>query len=133
MSVHTQVIAQADLPAAIAAAVPETPLGESPGDYLVTQAFIIPEAALTAADATARTLTIYNRGQAGSGTTVVATLVTNLAGGNWAANDRKDFTLSAVANALNVASGDTLELVETVLSTGTARPNCEVTVRGTHR
>lgn len=133
MSVHAQVIAQADLPAAAAAVVPETPLGESPGDYLVTQAFVIPEAALTAADATARTLTIYNRGQAGAGTTVVATLVTNLAGGNWAANDRKDFTLSAVANALNVAAGDTLELVETVASTGTARPNCEVTVRGTHR
>jgi hypothetical protein len=131
MSVFTRDIVKADLPSAAAAIVPETPLGEVDGTYTVTEAFIISEAALTAADATARTLTIRNRKQDGSGTAVVATLVTNLAGGNWVANDRKNFTLTANAADLALADGDVLELVETVASTGTARPNSQVTVRGT--
>ena len=134
MSVFTQVIAQADLPAtAAASSVPETALGEARMKATVTEVAVISEAALTAADATARTLTLYNRGQAGAGTTVVATLVTNVAGGNWVANDKKLFTLSAVAGALNVESGDTLEIVETVAGAGTARGQCEITVRGTAR
>jgi hypothetical protein len=128
----TTLIARADLPAAIAAAVPETPLGEVNSDYTVTEVSIISEAALTAADATARTLTIFNRGQAGAGTVVVATLVTNLAGGNWVANDKKLFTLSVVAGATTLAAGDALECVETVASTGTARANCQLTVLGTN-
>lgn len=132
MSVFQQVIVRADLPAAIAAGVPETPLGEVRGAWTITEVNIVAEAALTAADATARTLTVYNRGQAGAGTTVVATLVTNLAGGNWSANDKKLFTLSAVAGALSLADGDALECVETVLSTGTARPNSLLSVIGTH-
>lgn len=133
MSVFTQVLARADLPVTIAAGVPETVLGESPFDATVTEVSIIPEAALTAADATARTLTVYNRGQAGLGTTVVATLVTNLAGGNWVAGDKKLFTLSVVAGALTLAAGDVLECVETVASTGTVRPESQLNVWGTHR
>lgn len=133
MSVFVQPITRADLPAAAAAAVPETPLGEVRGDWTVTEVSIVSEAALTAADATARTLTIFNRGQTGAGTTVVATLVTNTTTGNWVANDKKLFTLSAVAGALNLADGDALECVETVLSTGTARANCQLGVYGTHR
>lgn len=133
MSVFTQVIARADMVACIAAAVPETPLGEAQADYTVTAAYVIPEAALTASDSLARTLTIYNRGQAGIGTTVVGTLVTNVAGGSWVAADRKDFVLSATPANLLIAAGDVLECVETVLSTGTARPNTEIAVIGTHR
>jgi hypothetical protein len=133
MSVHSLVIARADLPAVIAAAVPETPLGEVDFDATVTEIGIVSEAALVAADATARTLTVYNRGQLGAGAVVVGTLVTNLAGGNWAANDKKLFTLSAVAANLILAAGDALECVETVAGAGTARPNCILTVRGLHR
>lgn len=133
MSVFTEIIARADLPVTIAAGVPETVIGEAPFDATVTEIGIVPEAALVAADATARTLTVFNRGQAGAGTTVIGTLVTNLAGGNWVAGDKKLFTLSAVANALNVAQGDVLECVETVLSTGTVRPEAQLTVVGTHR
>jgi hypothetical protein len=133
MSVFSHIIVRADLPACIAAAVPETPLGESQADYTVTAAYVIPEAALTASDSLARTLTIYNRGQTGVGTTVVATLTTTVAGGSWVAMDRKDFTLSGTAANLVIAAGDTLECVETVLSTGTARPNTEMAVVGTHR
>lgn len=133
MSVFTEVVAAADLPVTIAAGVPETVIGEAPFDGTITEIGIIPEANLTAADATARTLTAYNRGQAGAGTTVVGTLVTNLAGGNWTAGDKKLFTLSVVANALNFTAGDTFEIVETVASTGTIRPESQVIIRGTHR
>jgi hypothetical protein len=134
MSVFVQKLAEADIPAtAAASSVPETVLGEVPFDATVTEATIVSEAALTAADATARTLTIYNRGQAGAGTTVVATLVTNLAGGNWVANDEKSFTLTATTADRNVTAGDILECVETVAGAGTARANVKITVRGTRR
>jgi hypothetical protein len=133
MSVFTPIVAQADLALAAASAVPETSLGEARFDATVTEVGIVCESALTAADATARTLTIYNRGQDGSGSTVVATLTTTVAGGNWVANDKKLFTLSATPANLVVAQGDALECVETVLSTGTARGESAITVRGTHR
>lgn len=133
MSVFTQVLARADLPVTIAAGVPETTLGEAPFNATVTEVSIIPEAALTAADATARTLTVYNRGQAGAGTTVIATLVTNLAGASWVAGDKKLFTLTATAADLAVTAGDVFECVETVASTGTVRPESQLTVFGIHR
>jgi len=131
MSVFVQNVVQGDLALAGAAAVPEHSLGEAPFAGTVTEVTLIPEAALTAADATARTLTLFNRGQAGAGTTVVATLVTNLAGGNWVANDEKAFTLTATVADRAFARGDVFEIVETVAGAGTARPQCEVTVRGT--
>jgi hypothetical protein len=132
MSVFQEVIADADLPVTVAAGVPETVVGEAPFNGTLTEAGVIPEAALTAADATARTLTLYNRGQAGAGTTVMATLTTTLAGGNWVAGDKKLFTLSAVAGALNFVLGDVFEIVETVLSTGTVRPASKFIARGIH-
>lgn len=132
MSVFTPIIARADLPpTAAAGSTPETPLGEADFAATVTSVKIVSEAALTAADATARTLTIFNRGPSGAGTTVVATLVTNLAGGNWVANVEKDFTLSATPANLVLAAGDNLECVETVAGAGTARAASVITVRGT--
>lgn len=132
MSVFIQVIAQADLPVTIAAGVPETTLGEAQGDYLITEVNVVAEAAMTGATATARTLTVFNRGNTGAGTTQVATLAF-VTGVDLVANDKKTLTLSAVANALNVAAGDVLECVETVASTGTVRPEAVMTVLGTHR
>lgn len=130
MSVFTPIIVQADLPAAIAAGVPETTLGECQFPATITEVSVISESALTGATATARTLTLYNRGQAGAGTTVVATLafITSV---DLVANDEKLMTLSATPANLVVAAGDVLEMVETVASTGTARGEAQVTVRGT--
>lgn len=132
MSVFTPIIVEADLPpTAAAGSTPETPLGEAPFACTVTSVKSVAEAALTAADATARTLTLFNRGATGAGTTVVATLVTNVAGGNWVANVEKDWTLSATAANLVLAQGDNLECVESVAGAGTARSATKVTVRGT--
>jgi hypothetical protein len=52
MSVFQEVIADADLPVTTAAGVPETVVGEAPFNGTMTEAGVIPEAALTAADAT---------------------------------------------------------------------------------
>lgn len=132
MSVFVQEVAKADLPATAAAgSVPETTLGEAQFAGVVTEVTVLCEAALTAADATARTLTVLNRGQAGAGTTVVATLVTNLAGGNWVANDEKAFTLTATVADRAFAAGDVFECVETVAGAGTARAASQIVVRGT--
>jgi hypothetical protein len=92
MSVFQEVIADADLPVTIAAGVPETVVGEAPFNGTMTEAGVIPEAALVASDTLTRTLTLYNRGQAGAGTTVMATLATTTASGNWTAGDKKLMT-----------------------------------------
>jgi hypothetical protein len=132
MSVFTHTIAKADLPVTIAAGVPATTLGEVRGKYTITEVNIVAEAAMTGATATARTLTVYNRGQAGAGTTVVASLAF-IDTVDLVANDKKALTLTATAADLLVADGDVLECVETVASTGTVRPEAVLTVLGIPR
>lgn len=87
----------------------------------VTKASYIPAAAVTGAATNNRVLTIVNRGQDGTGTTVVATLTFGN-GVNAAAYDEKDFTLSVVAGATTVAEGDVLEVRSGVNGTGIADP-----------
>lgn len=81
-----------------------------------------------AASPSSRTVSIVNRGQTGSGTTVVATLAF-LATVNAVAFDEKDFTLSAVAGATTVAAGDVLEVRSApVGGTGLVDPGGTVTI-----
>jgi hypothetical protein len=102
-------------------AVTGTVVAEAPEDGTVTSVSYTPDAAATGATATKRTYTLVNRGQDGTGTTVIATF-DGVTGANLVAGDEKDFTLSAVANATNVTAGDELALAEAVTSTGTANP-----------
>ena len=75
-----------------------------------------------AASPSSRTLTLVNKGQDGTGTTVVATLAL-LGSVNLTANDEKDLTLSVVAHATEVAAGDILAWVSThVGGTGLVDP-----------
>lgn len=60
-----------------------------------------------AASPASRTVSLINKGQAGVGTTVVASLAL-LGGVNLVAYDEKDITLSATAADLVVAEGDIL-------------------------
>jgi hypothetical protein len=77
-----------------------------------------------------RTVTLYNRGQTGVGTTVVAQLAF-VAGVNGVQYDAKAITLSVVANATTVAVGDVLEWNSAAVGTGLADPggsvHCEIT------
>lgn len=112
---------QATIPALGAAVTGDQTIGEAPFACTLTSASFTPEAAITGATATARTLTIVNKGAAGAGTTVMATLafIDTVDG---VAFDEKAFTLSVVANATSAAAGDVLAVVEAVAGGGTANP-----------
>ncbi len=111
---------EAEVPAIIAA---------STGSAAVTTEFAgvvsavtyVPTATITGAATNNRTISVVNRGQDGSGSTVVASL--NFAAGvNATGFDEKAITLSVVANATTVAAGDVLELRSAAVGTGIADP-----------
>lgn len=117
----------ADVPAAGAAVAQDTVVGEAPFALTVTGVSFTSEAAVTGATATARTFTLVNKGQAGAGSTVVATLAL-IDTVDLVAYDEKAFTLSVVAGATTVAAGDVLELHEVVAGAGTAHSGGQVQV-----
>ncbi|MDP2712303.1 MAG: hypothetical protein Q8O56_13885 [Solirubrobacteraceae bacterium] len=93
----------------------------------VTAAVYIPKAAITGADTNTRTLTIVNRGQDGTGTTVIATLALT-DGINADAFTATAMTLSGAAANKKVANGDVLTAVSTHIGTGLADPGGRVQV-----
>lgn len=94
----------------------------APYDGKVTGARIIPNAAITGADTDSRTVEIRNRGQAGSGTTLIANKAYT-SGVNASADRTNALTLTSTAADLVVASGDILEVISLhVGSTGLAGP-----------
>jgi hypothetical protein len=115
------------IPAQTAAVDADQVIGEAPFACTLTSASIIPEAAVTGATSTARTFTIVNKGAAGAGTTVMATLAL-ITGVDLVAFDEKDFTLSVVSGATTAAQGDIIAVVETHASTGTAHSGGTVQV-----
>lgn len=102
-------------------------VGEAPFAGTVTGASYTPDAASTGDAAHYRTYTIVNKGAAGIGTTVMGTLAL-LAGINLVAFDEKAFTLSVVANALDVVEGDQLAFVSTPTGNGLVDPGGTVNV-----
>jgi len=116
--VHTLRV-QVDAAATAVTALSE--FGEAPFAGTVTRFAYVPAAAITGANTNSRTETLTNRGQAGAGTTVAATLAFT-AGVNGVANDAKEATLSATAANLVVAAGDTLTFDSTAVGTGLADP-----------
>lgn len=112
---------QATLPALGTDVEGDQVVGEAPVAGTVTAVSFTPEAAMTGNDTNGRIMTLVNKGQAGAGSTVVATL--NFATGvNGVAFDEKPFTLSVVAGATTVAEGDVLAVAETTPGTGIANP-----------
>jgi hypothetical protein len=90
-------------------------------DGTVTSVTYIPTATVTGAATNNRTVSVVNHAQDGSGTTSVASL--NFASGtNATAYDEKAITLSVVALATTVASGDVLEGRSLHIGTGIAEP-----------
>lgn len=81
-----------------------------------------------AASPASRTVSVINKGQAGAGTTVVASLAL-LSGVNLVAFDEKDVTLSVTAADLVVTEGDILEFRSApVGGTGLVDPGGTVSV-----
>jgi hypothetical protein len=95
----------------------------------VTAVSFIPEAASTGDNTNTRTYTLVNKGSAGAGTTVIATLALTT-GVNLVASDEKAATLSATAADLLVTAGDVLAWVSTHTASGLVDPGGTVIVKG---
>lgn len=115
------------VPAVTIAATTSTPILEAPFAGAVSGVQFTPAAAITGANTNTRKVELINKGLAGAGTTVMATLQFDAAV-NGVAFDEKDITLSVVANALNVVAGDILAWVSTAVGTGLADPGGRVQV-----
>jgi hypothetical protein len=114
---------------ATANATQDQAIGEAPFAGTVTSVKLVPEAALTANGTNFRTFRVVNKGQAGVGTTVVATFATDtVATDDLVAFDEKLIPLSAVTNATVVAAGDVLAADETVAAAGVAHSGYTVEV-----
>lgn len=101
--------------------------GVAPFDGTVSAVTYIPLTTITGAATNNRSLSLVNKGQAGAGTTVVATLAFGN-GVNAAANAATAITLSTVAGATTVAAGDVLQWQSTHVGTGIADPGGLVNV-----
>ncbi|MET0646386.1 MAG: hypothetical protein ABW208_07170 [Pyrinomonadaceae bacterium] len=87
-----------------------------------------PNALITGANTNTRRVALINRGQSGSGSTVVAELQFN-SGVNGPAFDEKSLTLSATPANLKLAEGDILEWLSDAVGTGLADPGGLVVVK----
>lgn len=77
--------------------------------------------AVTGANTNTRSVSLINKGAAGSGSTVIATLQFN-SGVNTSAAVPRTITLSSTAADLNVVAGDVLQWQSTAVGTGIADP-----------
>lgn len=122
-------VMEATVPAATIAATQDQVICEAPFAGTVTKVDIIPEAALTANATNYRTFRVINKGQAGAGTTVVASFATDTpTTDDLVAFDEKELTLSVVAGATTVAAGDVLVADETVTASGIAHSGYRIRV-----
>jgi hypothetical protein len=98
-----------------------TNLADAPYDGTVSYVGYVPAAGVTGANTNTRQVQLVNRGQAGSGTTVVATL-SFVSGTNGVANDEVTVPLSGTAGATTIAAGDVLQWQSNAVGTGQADP-----------
>lgn len=113
---------EATVPAQTILATGDQTIGEAKAGRISSVTYT-PEAAITGANSPAsRTYTLVNKGQAGAGTTTVATLAM-VAGVNGVAFDEKAITLSVTPADLVTADGDVLAWVSTAVGgTGLVDP-----------
>jgi hypothetical protein len=96
-------------------------IGTVPFDAEIVSVEVVPVAAINGANTNTRKVEVINKGAAGSGSTVTASLQFN-SGVNAAAFDAKGVTVSATETDLDVTEGDVLAFVSTHVGTGIADP-----------
>lgn len=111
----------AALPAVATATDSDVAVFVAPFDCTVTAVTYTPNALITGANTNTRAVRLRNKGQDGSGATVVAELQFN-SGVNAAAFDEKAVTLSGTAANLDLTAGDVLALFSDSVGTGLADP-----------
>lgn len=115
-------VIEADVPAVSTAGNDDdTVIFQAPFDCTVTTVEYVPEAAITGADTNSRTLSLVNKGQAGSGSTTVATLALT-SGVNATAYNERTVILSGTAANLVLAAGDTVQWRSIHVGTGITDP-----------
>lgn len=119
LSLELPAVAAADTSTVVATA-------NIPYDARVTRVDIVPRAAITANATNFSTLTVQNKGQLGSGSTVVATRT--WAATNSAAGTKESMTLSGTPANLEVKAGDILQVVHGTGGTGLAMPAVAVLI-----
>lgn len=125
---NVQVI-EATVPAAGAAVTQDQVIGKAPFDGTVTAVAVISEAAVVANATNFRTLRVLNKGQAGAGATVVASLALDTpTTDDLAAFDEKSIPLSGTPANLAVVAGDVLAADETVAASGLAHSGYKIRV-----
>jgi hypothetical protein len=126
-------VIEADVPpVATAGNSDDTVVGQAPFNCTVTAVEYVPETAITGAATNHRTVSLVNKGQAGTGTTTVATLAFD-SGVNATANNERAITLSGTAANLDLAAGDTLQWRSVAVGTGIADPGGLVRVTVSRR
>lgn len=85
-------------------------------------AYVIPDAAVVASDTDFATLTVRKRASGGGSAVSIATLVTDVAGGNWVQYARKSMTIVTAADAHILAAGSGITLEITKGGTGVQLP-----------
>jgi hypothetical protein len=115
-------VIEADVPAVSTAGNDQdTVATQAPFDGTITGVQYVPVSSITGADTNSRTISLVNKGQAGSGSTTVATLALT-SGVNAAADDDKTVTLSGTSANLQVTAGDTLLWRSVHVGTGITDP-----------
>ena len=110
------------VPVMATAATDETSfVARAPFDGAVTAVRFTADAAITGVNTNTRAFSLINKGQAGAGTTVMATLAMN-AGVNAVAGDELTIPLSGVAGAVDTVAGDILAWFSDASGTGIADP-----------
>jgi hypothetical protein len=127
MSAPKSVTVEAPVPAVTIAATTDTAITEAAFAGTVTRVDYTPDATITGANTNSRTVTLFNRGQTGVGTAVVAQLAF-VSAVNAAQYDAKTITLSVVAGATTVAAGDVLEWDSAAVGTGIVDPGGSVRI-----
>lgn len=118
---------QAVVPAQGTAGTPQDEaVGTAPFDGTVSSVTIIPEAAVAANGTNFRTFRLVNKGQTGTGTTVIASLATSAT--SLVAFDEIALPLSGTAANLVVTAGDVLAADETVAASGVAHAGYTIKV-----
>ena len=133
MSAPLTRVIEADVPSVgTAGNTEDSVIGQAPFDCTVTAVEYVPEAAINGAATNHRAFSLVNKGQAGSGSTVVATLAMDN-GVNATAYNERAITLSATAANLDLAAGDTLQWRSVAVGTGITDPGGVVRVTLTRR
>lgn len=112
---------QVPVPTAATAATAETMVGIAAYRSSVVGVYYVPGAAMSGAATQNRQLDVVNKGSAGAGTAVAAT-ITFTAGVDGTAGDGKALTVSSTAANVNLAAGDVVSVQALVNGTGLPLP-----------